>query len=308
MKQLKTWQADLLLLFVAFIWGSTFLLVKNALQEITPVAFLAIRFLAAFLFLYIICRPGQKLLRKPVLKAGFLIGLFLFGGYAFQTIGLMFTSAVNAGFITGLSVILVPFFSIFLTKKAPNRYVVSGALSAAAGLAFLTLGPGLTLMIGDILVFCCACCFALHIVLVGHYAGSLDPTHLAIVQILTVGLISAVIAFLSPGESLPAVWNKNVIAALAVTSILATAMAFLIQNNVQRYTSPARTAIILSMEPVFAALTAYIFGNEPLTVQSLVGAALVLGGILLAEIKGNHGDQAETNANTPLSAPDGSQP
>jgi len=286
-KHLRAWQADLLLLAVAFIWGATFVLVKDALNDITPLTFISIRFILAFLFLYLLYRPGKEILAWPVLKAGFAIGFWLFAGYAFQTVGLQYTSAANAGFITGLSVILVPFFSIRLTKVLPNRYVVGGALMAVAGLTLMTLGPDLVLQKGDVLVFFCACAFALHIIFVGRYAQEHNTIHLALLQILAVGLLSAFLAVLFPWEALPAVWTGQVWLALGVTAILATALAFLVQNSVQRFTSPSRTAIIFAMEPVFAALTAYTYGGEELTAKALLGAALVLAGIILAELKGN---------------------
>jgi len=287
MTHLKAWQADILLLTVAFIWGTTFVIVKNALQGITPFIFLAVRFLIAFVFLYVIYRPGFRILKKPILLAGSAIGVFLFAGYAFQTVGLQYTTASNTGFITGLSVILVPFFSIFITRQLPNFYVLSGALLAAGGLALLTLSPNLAFQKGDVLVFFCACSFALHIIFVGRYANQHDPTLLAMVQILLVGLLSTMMTVVSPQEGLPHSWTGELWWALGITAILATSLAFLIQNSVQRYTSPSRTAIIFATEPVFAALTAYTYGGEELTSRALLGAALVLAGILLAELKGS---------------------
>lgn len=288
MRQLKTWQADILLLAVALVWGSTFILVKNALEGITPFTFLAIRFIIAFLCLLLIRRPGKKLFSKQLWQAGLVIGIFLFTGYTLQTIGLMFTTATNAGFITGLSVVLVPFLSIFLLKKLPNKYVVGGSILAAAGLAFLSLGPGLSIRLGDLLVFGCACGFALHIIFVGRYADKFEPNLLAMIQILIVGMLSLIMSFILPMETMPKVWTGQVIAALGITSILATAFAFIVQNNIQRYTSPSRTALILSTEPVFAAITSISLGGEPLTVKIMLGAILVLGGIFLAELKGNN--------------------
>jgi drug/metabolite transporter (DMT)-like permease len=286
MRRLAAWQADLLLLAVAFVWGTTFVLVKNALGEISPFAFLAIRFLLAFIFLSLLYRPGRKLFSKATLIPGLTIGIFLFGGYAFQTVGLKYTTAANAGFITGLSVILVPFFSMALTRQIPNSYVLGGALLASAGLALLTLGSSLALQKGDLLVFFCACSFALHIICVGRYAKSLEPAHLAMIQILAVGTLSAFIVAVSPEESLPAALTAQLYFALVLTAILATSLAILVQNSVQRFTTPARTAVIFATEPVFAALTAYTYGGEELTGQALLGAVLVFAGILLAELKG----------------------
>lgn len=138
------------------------------------------------------------------------------------------------------------------------------------------------------MVFGCACGFALHIIFVGRYADKFEPNLLAMIQILIVGMLSLIMSFILPMETMPKVWTGQVIAALGITSILATAFAFIVQNNIQRYTSPSRTALILSTEPVFAAITSISLGGEPLTVKIMLGAILVLGGIFLAELKGNN--------------------
>lgn len=294
MKKLSPWQADLLLLAVAFTWGVTFIIVKKALQDISPFAFLAIRFTMAFLFLLLFdkqCRKTPRsqtypfLYNKKVLHAGGVIGFFLFSGYAFQTAGLQYTSASNAAFITGLSVVLVPLLSTCFTKRLPNPYVLLGALVAALGLGLLTLEKGYSLQKGDLLILLCAFSFAMHIISVGHYTGQFEAASLSILQIGLVGLLSCGAVYLIPGESWPATWTLNIWIALLLTAIPATSLAILVQNSVQQYTSPARTAIVFSMEPVFGALSAWYLAGESFTQQGLWGAALVLVGMLLAELK-----------------------
>jgi drug/metabolite transporter (DMT)-like permease len=178
-KKLTTIQADLLLLSVAFIWGATFVVVKNALEGITPFAFNFIRFTIAFCFLYLLYRPGKKLIQKKIMLVGASIGFVLFLGYTFQTIGLKYTTAANAAFITGLSVIIVPFLNIYFTKRFPQPIVIMGALLAAIGLALLTLKNGFVIQKGDFIMLFCALCFALHIVLIARYATHYDSTLLA---------------------------------------------------------------------------------------------------------------------------------
>ncbi len=253
-KQIK---ADFALLCVAFIWGTTFVVVQNALSGIGPFYFNGIRFLIAFLFLVAVFWNKIKNITLPTIKTGAFIGIFLFGGYAFQTIGLQYTGAANAGFITGLSVVLV--------------------------LMFLTLSNSLAINTGDLFCFLCAICFGLHIILVGKLAVHFDSAIMAILQIGTVSVISFFCAlFLEP---FPAYFTKPVWIAFIITAIPATSLAFLIQNTVQKYTSPTHTAIIFTTEPVFAALTAFVFTTQVLSLKQWLGCLFILTGMLVSELK-----------------------
>lgn len=277
-------KADLALLFVAFVWGSTFVVVQDALSGIGPFYFLTIRFTFAFLFLALVYRRHFKYLNWETVKIGAFIGLFLFGGYAFQTVGLKYTGPATAGFITGLSVVLVPVFSAIINRRLPDFYIALGVFSATIGLTLLTLqGGNYSLNYGDILVFFCAICFGSHIIAVGRYSSTYDPVLLAMIQIATVGLISFFVA--QGTEILPSHFTRTVWFALIICSIPATSLAFLIQNSVQRYTSPTHTAIIFTMEPVFAAITAHLFSREILSWQQALGCVLILAGMLVAELK-----------------------
>jgi len=282
-------KADLALLGVAFIWGVTFVVVQDALSDIGPYYFLAVRFLLAFLFLLIIFFKQFRRLDRETLTAGCLIGLFLFAGYAFQTVGLKYTSASNAGFITGLSVVLVPVFHALATRRPPNIFVAAGVFCAAAGLGLLSLGKNLQINYGDLLVLFCAVCFAMQIILVGHYASRHNPNLLAAIQIGIVSLVSFVFGAVT--ENMPAHFTRPVWVAFLLTAIPATSLAFLIQNKMQRFTSSTHTAIIFSMEPVFAALTAFFAAGESLSLRQAAGCALILGGMLLAELKGEREEE-----------------
>lgn len=277
-------RADLMLLGVAAVWGATFVVVQDALNGIGPYFFLAIRFSMACLFLSLIFFNKLKKINRVNLAAGFFIGIFLFGGYAFQTVGLKYTGAANAGFITGLSVVLVPLFTAIGYRRLPSRFLILGVLSATAGLGLLAIGEAFSVNRGDVLVFFCAICYALHIILVGRYAARLDPVLLAIIQIGTVSAISFIFGLAL--EEMPAEITRPVWTALLITAIPATALAFLIQNKVQQFTSTTHTAIIFTTEPVFAALTAFLFANEFLAARQLVGCFLILAGMLAVELKG----------------------
>ncbi|SFR17875.1 DMT family transporter [Desulfoscipio geothermicus] len=285
-------KADLALLFVAFSWGLTFVVVQDALSGIGPYYFVALRFLLAAAFLAVVYWRHLADLNRATLQAGAFIGLFLFGGYAFQTVGLQYTGPATAGFITGLAVVLVPLFTALLYRRMPGPYVVVGVACATLGLGFLTLqGGGFKLGLGDILIFCCAICFGLHILMVGRYAGRHNPVLMAIIQITTVSVVSFIFAL--GLEKMPAQITTPIWVAFFITAIPATALAFLIQNTVQRYTSPTHTAIIFTMEPVFSAITAHLLGREILAGVQVAGCTLILAGMLVAELKGG-ADTAES--------------
>ncbi|MCL6638654.1 MAG: DMT family transporter [Firmicutes bacterium] len=279
----RTLKADLALLGVTLIWGVTFTVIKEALAGIGPYYFLGIRFSLAGLFLVLIFVKRVVRLDRRTLIAGAFIGVLLFAGYAFQTVGLKYTSASNAGFITGLSVVLVPLMGAAMSRRLPGNGVKTGVAGAAGGLAALSLGDDLSIGYGDMLVSLCAVSFALQIILVGRYAPRHDPVNLAIVQIGTVAVASLTFAFFL--ESPPASLNGDVWAALLITALPATAIAFLVQNTVQKFTTPNHTAIIFTMEPVFAAACARLFWGEVMAGRQYAGCLLILAGMLIAELK-----------------------
>jgi len=274
--------ADLLLLLVALIWGLTFPAIKDALEAVTPFIFLALRFFIAWVFLIILYPHKLIKINRINFKTGLIIGTLLFLGYGFQTIGIQYTSASNAAFITGLSVVLVPFLNIPVTGELPGKYAVIGALSATVGLSLLSLNASLTLNFGDVLVFLCAIAFAYQIILVGKYAPHTDPTLLTIIQIGVVAIFSGLAA--ASFETLSVSFTRQVWIGLAICAIPATSLAYWIQNKAQKYTSPAKTAIIFSMEPVFGALFSYLWLGETLTLKGVLGCVLVFFGIVLAEL------------------------
>jgi drug/metabolite transporter (DMT)-like permease len=276
-------RADLWLVLVTVIWGGTFVVVKNELANITPLAFVALRF--AFAFVAMVAITGRSLARAGwrEVAAGSLIGVFLFGGYAFQTVGLRYTTASKAAFITGLCVVLAPLFARFLLAHTPSLLALLGVGMATAGLALLSLTDELTLAFGDLLVLGCAISFALHIVAVSKFAPKMDPLALTTVQIGVVALAATGgTAVLEPQSALPAAATWGVAAFMGV---VATAFAFTVQNRVQAITTPTHTALVLSLEPVFGALFACLLAGERLGMRELVGCGLILGGMVVAELR-----------------------
>ncbi|HEX4595008.1 MAG TPA: DMT family transporter [Bryobacteraceae bacterium] len=279
------WLVDLSLVVVCLIWGATFILVKRALADISTLLFLTLRFTAAAVVLALIFR---KQFRAPnlrmSLRAGLLAGLCLFSGYVLQTFGLKYTSASKTGFITGLYIPLVPLFSSIIYKKIPQMWELCGVAAAFAGMALMTIQTDLMdVNKGDLLVAGCAVVYAFHILLLGRFAGSANLGVLIVAQIATgMGVGAGTFWWAEPVRIQ---WTANVWIALIVTSLLATAFAFSVQTWAQRFSSPTRTALIFSMEPVFAWATSYVLAGEVLSRRGTVGAVLILAGILLVELK-----------------------
>lgn len=279
------WMVDLSLVAVAMIWGATFVLVKRALADVSTLLFLALRFAAAAAALAFVFR---KQLRssyfKPALRGGMLAGACLFLGYVLQTFGLKYTSASKTGFITGLYIPLVPLFSSLLYRRLPQFAELAGVATAFIGLMLMTVQRDLmSLSRGDLLVMGCAVAYSFHILVLGRFARSAIPGALAVMQIATAAVLSSATFWWA--EPVRIQWSRDLWIALAVTSLFATALAFAVQTWAQRWSSPTRTALIFSTEPVFAWATSYALAGELLSRRATIGAALILAGILLVELK-----------------------
>lgn len=285
MKLNKSHGADLSLLLVTLVWGSTFVIVKWAIEDLPPFPFLAIRFALAFVSLIPFLWFQRNYINLGTLLRGAATGVFLFSGYAWQTVGLQYTTASNAGFITGLSVVFVPALVTITTRRVPNRSLILGILCALAGLAFLSLGDRLTFNSGDLMILICALSFALHIFLVGRYAPQTNATVLASIQIFTVSILSGLFSLFIPQPSMH--FSSTAWIALLVTAVPATSLAFFVQTKMQQFTTSTHTALIFSMEPVFSAIAAFFLAGELLTSKGFLGAGLVLSGMLIAEFTGS---------------------
>lgn len=289
----KQWMADITLLFVAFVWGSTFLVVQQAIVSLPPNAFNAVRFTIASLFLFVfqlVFRPQQiRKWNRKLLLAGAVLGFWLCLGYSLQTVGLLYTTSSKAGFITGLSVVLVPLLAFLLLRDKIKPAAVAGVILAAIGLFLLTqTQDSIVLNPGDALVFGCAVSFAMQIVITGKYARHFSALPLAIAQLGTVAVLSWIGAFLF--EDYRRAFDPQILFmpevawGLFITSIFATALAFLAQTALQKHTSSTRVALIFSLEPVFAALTSYVVIHEVLSGRQLLGCLLIFIGMILAEL------------------------
>lgn len=277
--------AEAALMFNTLVWGATFVVVKAALRDVSPVLFIALRFTLATAALLAAFRGGALPWRSwKTAGAGALTGVFLFSGYLFQTMGLRLTTAPRSAFLTGLTSIAVPWLAALVYRVRPRISEVMGLLIATAGLAFMTL-PGIRgpMRVGDLLTVGCAVGFAAHIVTLGHFSEKMSYELLAVSQIAVAAILGW--ALFSWVESPRVAWRPAVVWAILITGLLATALAFSIQAWAQRYTSPARTALIFMLEPVFAWITSYCLVGEGLSGRAAAGAALILGGVMMVELK-----------------------
>ncbi|HEX7064724.1 MAG TPA: DMT family transporter [Bacillales bacterium] len=288
----KLYVADILLLFVAFIWGATFVIIQNAVAVLEPFTFNGLRFLCAALFLFIWMiffyrRPFGKI-NRSLLGSGIVLGLWLFSGYALQTFGLLYTTSSKAGFLTGLNVVLVPIFAFLILKHKPKLPAVVGVGIAAIGLYLLTAGGHTGFNIGDLLEFLCAIAFGMHIVFTAKYASHYPALILTLIQISTVALLNLGAAFLfedwAEAFSPAVVGGTGVWFAILFTALLATVIAYLAQTALQKYSPPTHVALILTMEPVFAAITGYFWAGDRLASVAILGCFLIFMGMLLAEL------------------------
>lgn len=276
-------RAEVALIVVTIIWGTTFVLVKDALAQISTLSFLALRFSIAAVALIMIYR---KSVRRIGLGPGLLAGCLLFTAYVFQTLGLERTTPSKSAFLTGLSIPMVPLASSLVYKTKPRLIEVIGILIATAGMILMTLGSSpaqtqWTIGRGDLLSFLCAVVFALHIVVIGHYSRLVGFESLAVLQIVTAAVASLVFAALAGPLNFHL--TTPVVVAVLITGLLATALAFTTQAWAQEYTSATRAALIFSCEPVVAYLMSRALTGETMTNRGKVGAGAILAGILLVE-------------------------
>lgn len=274
--------AELALLFNAVIWGATFVLVKSALADISPVLFITVRFSLATMVL--LALYGRTRFSGPAVRAGAIAGIFLFSGYLFQTIGLRFTTAPRSAFLTGLSSVAVPLLAALAYRMRPQISELIGVLIATAGLAVMTLPGSLGRMrLGDLLTVLGALAFAAYIVSLGHFSPKISHEVLAVSQLGTSALLGWI---LLPWIETPRIaWRPPVVWAILITGIFCTALALSIMAWAQRYTSPARTALIFMLEPVVAWITSYCLVGEGLSGRAAAGAGLILGGVAMVELK-----------------------
>lgn len=266
----------------SFLFGATFVVVKDAVARLAPIGFVGWRFLLGAAALMVVGVP-----RRPSLwRQGAVAGLLLFGGYALQTQGLVSTSASNSGLITGLYVVLTPLVAALVARRLPRLLVMAGAFMAFAGFGALALGDGLHLSQGDLLTVGAALSFAAHIVYLARTAHRHDVLRYTAVQLLVTALLGLGWSALTEGFPLP---GRETWPAILLTGLAVSAGAFLLQVWSQTVIGPSRTAIILALEPAFAAASAALLLGERLDTRGWIGAGLIIAAIYV--VLGATGDE-----------------
>jgi drug/metabolite transporter (DMT)-like permease len=286
----KRLRADLALGICAMIWGATFVVIKDALPDISTMAYIAIRFGLAAVIMAAIYWRAVRALTWPAVWAGAQIGLVMFGGYLFQVGGLRQTTPSKAAFVTGMYVVFVPIILALFGRRRISIWIWCGVISAVAGLYFLSVPPegfrGLNR--GDPIVLGCAVMFALHLIFISRALERHSVAAVSFLQVATTALLATLLlpVAAATGWEKPRIhWTGFLVFAILATAIGATVICFSLQTWAQKRTSTSHAALLLSLEPVFAAVTSVSLGQEHIDRRMLTGAALILAGIVLAEWK-----------------------
>ncbi len=273
---------DGVLFLATAIWGASFIVVREGLVETSPLVFIALRFTLAGIVLapFVLLRYGPP--DRGAVKGGAIVGGWLFLGFSLQTLGLLHAGPARAAFLTGLCVTLVPILSVVAFRRFPSRASLTGVVLATAGLLLLT-GAGRGGFTGsDLLLLGCAASFAFQILAVDRHARSAGPARLLLVEISIVAVLAWAAALVFESWRLP--WSASGWSAVLFTALLATLAALWAQNWAQQRVPPTRTAVVLTLEPVLAAIFSYLVTGERLGATQLVGSGLILSGMLAAEL------------------------
>lgn len=284
-------RADLMLLMITVFWGASYILTKLALDVLQPFNLTAVRFIIAFLVSALVFYKQILKADKTTIKYSLALAVILLGVFASMTFGLKYTTASNAGFLVSLSVVFIPILASIFLKQRIERKVLVGVCIAPIGIALLTLNSRLSVNSGDILCIICALLFAVHVVATGVFTQRVDSIALGVLQLGFVGFLSLLVSIFTEVVMLP---NTAVswISILSL-SILCTAVGYIVQTTAQQYTSATHTGLILSLEPVFSAVFAYMVLGEVLSIKGYMGAAILLSSVLIAEVDFKKKDNQE---------------
>jgi len=271
-----------MMIFVTLGWGSSYVFTKSGTAFLAPFNFVALRFSLAFLVAALLFLPHFKRLDKKTLKESVILGFLLFVMYALVNLGVSKTSIANSSFLVSLTVIFVPCISALLLKQRPGIHVMWGALVAMVGIAFLTLHKSLSLNSGDFICIGAALVYSCHILYTSRVAKQCDSICLGVLQLGVAGFLGTVAAFLFETPVLPQTTRLWI--DVLFLSVFCTAACFILQVFAQKYTTASHIAVIYSLEPVSAAIFAYLAVGETLRPLGYLGAALIFAGVLITEL------------------------
>jgi len=285
-------RSDLTLLLAAAIWGFAFVAQRMGMDYVGPFTYTATRFtlgcmvLVPFLLFrkpdFSVIKKESPASRRRFLLLQLLLGLILFGGISLQQYGLLFTTAGNAGFITGLYVVFVPIAGLFIGHRIHLNLWI-GILLATAGLWFLSITPGFAINPGDLYVFGCAIFWTAHVLLIGYLAPRRDPVHIAMIQFTVCAVLSWLVAIgfeeIRMDQILAGAWP------ILYGGVLSVGIAYTLQIVAQQHAHPAYASIVLSLESAFAVLGGWLILAEPLTGRILLGCGLMLAGMIIVQLR-----------------------
>ena len=275
-------RAEVLLFSVTFVWGSTFVITKSLLQEVSPFLYSAIRFSFASLIFGAFTFSRIRTMTRRALWQGMVLGLLLFVGFSLQTIGLQLTSASKSAFFTGMLVVFTPICQTVIERRAPKKGNIAGVVLVTLGLFLLTSPEGSSFNRGDALTLICGLLFALYIVYLDIFAKESDSEHLTVIQFFSSAILAGGACLLAEDV----VWKPSpgLIGGLTYLTVFATVIALYVQTRFQKDTTPTRSAIIFSSEPVIAAGFAYVILGEVLGWAGVSGACVIVVGLLVSEL------------------------
>ncbi len=278
---MKFYKADLVLLFITFLWGGTFSTMKEIISDVEPFTFVVFRFILAIIFFVVIFNKKIKVNRITLIY-GLILGVFYTIGFQLQVVGLKYTTASKSAFITGLAVIFTPIFQMAVEKKWLNIWQILGVILSGIGLYVLTDPAGDSINYGDILTVFSSISFAVYIVFIGRFALKANVNGLVLIQFLTMLILTLPFA-LSYGHMNFEI-NTKFIWIMLYVSLLATVVCTYLHTKYQRETTATRAAIIFTFEPIFAVLIASLFYNEEITTTLVTGGMLIISGLLFSEL------------------------
>jgi drug/metabolite transporter (DMT)-like permease len=282
----KATTSTLLLLLGVMFWGGTFVMVKEAVSLIDAYSLVSIRFFIATAILCAFFFKSLKNINRFTVVFASISGAILTASFLLQTVSMKYTTASNAAFITGLCVVFVPLYVAALDRRPPTLPQTASVLMATAGLALMTLKIPFKFNYGDFLALLCAVGFGLQLMICGRMPKRIDPTSFAIVQLFTVAVLTGICGLIV-NKKIVVPDNWVVWRTIIYCASVATAYIYIIQARYQRYISEIKAVVIYSLEPLFAAIVAYIFIAEKLSVRAMFGGALIMVAMVVAELKLN---------------------
>ena len=274
-----------MLFSAALIWGTSFFIMKNALDSLPVYALLALRFTAGAILLSIVCVKKWKGFTADYLWRGAIVGGFLFTAYTVQTFGLSFTTPSKNAFLTAVYCVLVPFFTWMVVHRRPDRYNIAAAVLCVAGVGLVSLNEALTINIGDLLTLLCAVFYAAHIVAVEKLSPGKDIYLITIFQFAFAALYSWVFSMTTEVFPAQALRDPAVFLPLAYLCVMATTVALLFQNVGQIWSDPASASVILSLESVFGVMFSVVCYGDEVSLKMLCGFAIIFVAVICSETK-----------------------